>query len=972
MKTFSTAGAVFFLLLASLLPAAAEEHFLMKNGKAASCIVLKSNDPAARHAAEELSLYLGKIADGAGPVISDRRKEGLYPITFELVEDREIGEEGFALSVGKDGMFLRARKPVGLIYGAYSLLKKYGKIRWLLPGKDGEFYSLMPDIKAEDMAKKVSNPSFPVRRLHFNCARIDKPLFDTWDWMLRNGLRVENRKNLLVSPNFGIREFFAKRAPVIQEGWHCFTRLHNGQYTAENGKKCFEDYRKMFEEHPERFPLIAGKRRFLQGQEYQPCTSNEDNIRIIAENLVKHIRQTGMDKEGGRYIFVNNDNTSWCECDNCKAQADPRETKEGCISTRYWKFTNAVAARARREIPDLPLVGYGYQNYQSVPLGVDPDPKLDVMLSFNYICYRHGLDDPSCDVNKVYFRYFRDWVKKSGNVTTWEEVSQSGKSFHPVEKVYARHLKLYHALGMKGTTPSMPPIDGVFPERYKDRAHVWRAMWQTMYVAAVLQWDISADPEKVLEEANSLFYGKAWDNGMKEFRKLLTDTAVSTPGCFRHNHRISMGRSLAAPGVHQKLREYLAKAEKAAAKDPDNRVLKHVLEEKKLFGELWEKEWNSYLKNFRELFAYPRTAPIKIDGNIEEEDWKTADVVTSFKVNSYTNALCQTFVRMVYEPDNLYIAMEMMEPSPGKMLASSGNNKPIWTGNSAEIFLNHGDMGGKYIQMILNDKGDLFDAKGASGLPLDTKFKTEAEYKVKVLPDRWVIEMRIPAYTLGLKCFLGHTWLVNFQRYRVVEGTKESSSIASGAGNNLEAFLPVTFAARKKITGGMRTERESRFWRNANFSHTIKRKMPPAGSRNRIEVKDQIFPYAWHEVRMSGYYEVKQHPEKPGDNYMYLKKACFYQLHKGKETDFLIFFDAKGKGKLKLIVYRYTRTPKGDSGKFIKLEYPLTVNLTDKWTTYKAKFRKSDPEEVLGIGVDAEDEVSLDNFFVFTAEEKKN
>ncbi len=968
MKKLCIKSTIYLFLFLSL-PLFAGEYFLMKNGKAASCIVLKSNDPVSRHAAEELSLYLGKIANGKGPLISAKGEKGLYPIILELVKDKAIQKEGYALSISKNGVLVQAEEPVGLIYAAYDILKKYGDIRWLIPGKDGEFFTVKPDIRVQDMAKKVSNPSFPVRRKHFNSARVDKPLFDTWDWMLRNNLRLEGSKNWSSRPDHGIRNFLAKRAPVIQEGWHCFTRLHNGQQTTKNWKKCQEDYRKMFQEHPERFPLIAGKRRFLQGQAYQPCTSNKDNIKIIAKNLVAHIRQSGMDKEGGRYIFVNNDNTSWCECENCKKEADPRETKEGHISTRYWKFTNSVVAEARKEIPDLPLVGYGYQNFQSVPLGVDPAPGLDIMLSFNYICYRHNMDDPACDVNKVYFQYFKDWVKKSKNVTTWEEISQSGRSYHPVEKAYANHLKVYHSLGMKGTTPSMPPIDGVFPERYKDMTHVWRAMWQTMYLAAVLQWDISLDADKVLEDANSRFYGKAWNNGMKEYRELLTKVSTSTPGCFRYNHRISMGRSLAQSGVYQKLKDYLAKAEKAAASDPDKRILQNVLQEKTLFHELWEKEWNHYLKNFRELFAYPRTAPIKIDGNLNEEDWKNADVITAFKVNSYTDAVHQSFVRVVYEPDNLYIAMEMMEPTPEKMRANA-ENKPIWTGNTAELFINHGDMGGGYIQMIFNHKGELFDAKGAAGVPLDTNFKTEAEYKVKVLKDRWVVEMRIPAHTLALKCFRGHSWLVNFLRYRVVDGAKtESSSIASGAVNELKSFLPVTFAARKKITGGMRTEKESPFWRNSNFSQTYKKK-PCNNPKYKLEIKDQTFPRFWHEVRMSGYYEIKQHPEKAGDNFLFVKNACFYQLHKGKDTDFLIFFDAKGKGKLKLIVYRYTRTPKGDSGKFIKLEYPLTVTLTENWTTYKASFRKADAEEVLGIGVDVAGECSLDNFFALPVDKK--
>ena len=305
-KTFIST--VFLLCFALFFSGNAAEYFLMKDGKAACCIVLKSNDPAAKHAAEELSLYLGKIANGKGPAIGSASVKGFYPVTLELVEDKDIAEEGYALTVNKKGLTIQAKEAVGLIFGAYDVLKKYGNIRWLIPGKDGEFYKVMPDIKVKDMARKVFNPSFPVRRIHFHSANVDSPFFETRDWMLRNNLRLEGGRDLTSLKKHGIKEFLDKRAVVIQEGWHCFTRLHNGQMTAKDRKKWAEDYEKMFKEHPERFPLIAGKRRFLKGQAYQPCTSNKDNIKIIAQNLVAHIKQCEMDKKGGRYIFVNNDN----------------------------------------------------------------------------------------------------------------------------------------------------------------------------------------------------------------------------------------------------------------------------------------------------------------------------------------------------------------------------------------------------------------------------------------------------------------------------------------------------------------------------------------------------------------------------------------------------------------------------------------------------------------------------------------
>ena len=236
MKNILYYGTV-LLCMYFALPAFTAEYALMKDGRAVSSIVLKSNESASRHAAEELSLYLGKIANGKGPVISSRAEKEFYPVTLEIVKEKDIQDEGYALTINDKGIFLQAKEPIGLIYGAYGILKKYGNIRWLIPGKEGEFYKIMPDIKVKDMKRTVYNPSFPIRRMHFNSARVDRALFDTWDWMLRNNLRIETRRAYAAFPQQGIDKFLAKRAVAIQEGWHCFTRLHNGIRTAKNTKK---------------------------------------------------------------------------------------------------------------------------------------------------------------------------------------------------------------------------------------------------------------------------------------------------------------------------------------------------------------------------------------------------------------------------------------------------------------------------------------------------------------------------------------------------------------------------------------------------------------------------------------------------------------------------------------------------------------------------------------------------------------
>ncbi len=959
MKIFT---AFVFLMTAAFCFAA--DVVLMENGSP-QCVIVSAADGGAtgQHAAEELSAYLGQIGGGAAPGLVAAAEPGRNAVIFSLVKDPQIAEHGFLLETTENTVQVKATKPIGLLFGAYHLLKEYGGIRWLYPGKEGEFFTRQAKI-AVPSGKKLCNPSFANRTFHFCAANVDSPNLEVYDWMVRNNMNIEMDAFILKIP--ALANFLHARGATLRAGWHCFTRLHNGINTAKSKQECFDAYKKMFEEHPERFPLINGERRYLEGQKYQPCTTNPDNIKIIAANLVEEIRSIGMDKLGGRYIMVNNDNTSWCECENCKAAADPQESKQGLISTRYWKFINAVTAAARQEIPSLPAIGYGYQNFQTVPLGVKPDPRLPVMLSYNRKCYRHKLQDPDCKVNQLYYAYYKAWGAAAKNVSTWEEISITGTQYQPNELVFAEHLKEYLRIGINGTTPSIPPIYAKYGPRYDGTMvpNCWYGMWQTFYLAALVQWDVNTDAVKALDEANALYYGPAWENGMREYRKLLTETSLSSPGCFGWGLNAPIGRNLTRPGVEDKLLAQLARAEAAA--QGNKLALAAVCRDKEFFNEVWVKQHRLYVANYREVRSYPKKGVITIDGKLEESDWNNADIVSNYMINPERKAQNQTAFRMIYEPDYLYVAMEAMEPSMNKIKSIyTERDGKIWEDNSLELFLNHPDMGSSYYHLIINDKGALQDAQ-FDGVKSNAAFDSQAQIAVGKYSDRWIVEMKLPTSMLGMKCFPGHTWRINSQRYRVVEGeANESSSLASGAGHNINSFLPVAFADERSVNAGGMHEKDTRFWKNSNLNELVDAGTFSEGSKWNVPGGKK--PAHWHLNGNSGFLAMEPSPDNPQDFYMRLQNCAVYQLHKGKQSKFQIFMDAKGPGIVRISIYRYTRTPRGDSGSHIATETLLTATPpADQWQKLKVEYQKHSPEEVLGIVITASGskDVFVDNVFV--------
>ena len=127
-KQFSFVVLSFISLLVFPFALSGKDVFLMKNGKAASVIYVNKNAiEAEKHAAKELSYFLGKIAGGKGPEIVSGKNTSLYPISFVINKnDKEIKDDGFRLSITEKGTVISAKHERGLIYGAYEIVKRYG------------------------------------------------------------------------------------------------------------------------------------------------------------------------------------------------------------------------------------------------------------------------------------------------------------------------------------------------------------------------------------------------------------------------------------------------------------------------------------------------------------------------------------------------------------------------------------------------------------------------------------------------------------------------------------------------------------------------------------------------------------------------------------------------------------------------------------------------------------------------------
>lgn len=950
---------------------------LMKDGMPTCSIVISKNaSDAEKFASEELTSYLAKISGSpTKPAIGTEPVNDTYPVYLELSSDKRLDNEGFCLKADKNALRVQGTRTIGILYGVYEILKKYGGIRWLVPGPDGEYFKIKPTIEVPAQ-NSCHNPSSKIRMLSFVSANWNSPVVETANWIIRNNMRLKANYNLLIYPK--LKEMYFKHAAVSVDGWHCYTNLLLGIGTKYNFSQTKKVVEQLFKKHPEYFPLINGKRvthlHTRKGVDSysafapQPCLSNSDVVTLMAENLaayIKKVREPGMENF---YMIINNDTTNWCECEKCGVTENPEERRDHQIPTKVWTFLNSLVAKTFKLMPDARLWCSAYQNFHGVPKGVKPDPRVSVLLAFNDMCYRHKLTDPNCPVNRHFLRLFKEWGKTGNAVATYEEAFSdfAGGSYAPVEKIYVDNLKEYHKIGIDGTMQEIFPLFGECgPLRKKWLQNVaWYADWQAVYLGAQFLWNINSDYDKIYAEINSLYYGKAWEAGMKDFRKVLTEAYVSEPGCYGYLHESPIGRSLTQPGLEKLLLSDLDKAEAAVKEDP--RSLKHVQMDRKFFAYHWQRTHELYIKNFRDLRAYLKKDPIKIDGDIDEPDWRAAEVFSTYKTPENANAKVPTYFRAVYEPDYLYIAIEAMEPSPDKMKTPVKDpNGEVWKNNEVEVFLNYPDMGDKYYQFIISSEGIVWQKKVTPG-NLFENFVSNAEIKTKIFKDRWITEMKIPTSELGMKCFTGQTWRMNSIRSRVMEGEPPSaSSISGGSGANVQTFLPVSFVRER------RGERDMRQWRNGNLDEIVKHKEPIKG----YIVEDNCLPKHWvlngggqGPIKLA----MKLHPSSKGNYYMQLDNCRVFQMCETTQSKFKVPFKAIGHGELGVYVNRYTPIPNSNGGcKYIANDGVKIFKIdSNEWKGLEYEYTKKDPKEWLGFVFFArKGEIGLDDIFVSPLDE---
>ncbi|MCC6142708.1 MAG: DUF4838 domain-containing protein [Candidatus Hydrogenedentes bacterium] len=440
-----------------------EDHVLFQDGQSEYTIVLRAAASSSEQwAAQELQHWLKEVGGVDLPVVSDAEPLpakaillGYTQHTAALAPDAQApaaGDEAFAYwNVGPHLIILGGEER-GAMYGVLSFLERELGCRWytktvsVAPRRSAYNFSFLHHREAPDLR---------VRNVFYYEA------FDpTW--------AARNRSNGAMS---------YRDQPG---GVECYWGVHTFY--------PFMPPEQYFDEHPEYYSLVNGKRTYDHAQ---LCLTNADVLNIVTERLRETMRAN---PEYLIYSVSQNDWRQPCECDNCQAIA----RAEGSESGPLLNFVNQVAERVQEEFPDKYVGTLAYQYTRKAPKTIRPRENVVIRLCSIECCFAH--DFASCERNASFLQDLKDWAAISPHLYIWDYVVNFSHYIMP----YPNFRALKPNIQMFDDNKAI----GIMEQAaYQSRGGEFAEL--RAWVLAKLLWDKHADVDALVNDFMYGYYGRS-------------------------------------------------------------------------------------------------------------------------------------------------------------------------------------------------------------------------------------------------------------------------------------------------------------------------------------------------------------------------------------------------------------------------------------------------------------------------------
>ncbi len=495
-----------------------------------------------RRAAGELALWLGEITGAEFPVMADTAPERARELSVGrttrvtdavLSKLEEVEPEGYVIAIQNERVLLLGSGPSGPLHAVFALLEEDLGVRWYAPE--------IHDVPFDELTRALNQRPWAA-----------------------GDYRVSRSSSLSASivprsvkPSYPVR-FFVHR--FAYNPWGLRNRI-NGSYAHQYGQHGYDGaffvhtfHRlvppdRYFEDNPEYFGLIEGKRSWQRGQ---LCLSNPDVAAAAAETAIDALRRSPR-----RLLSVSPlDRLGDCECDDCREI----ERQKGAYSGLLLQFVNRIAEIVEEEFPDATITTLAYRQ-SKMPPTADMAARDNVAIRF---CTDFG-----STFNWPYHSFYDERLAGQKELfAAWEEISRR------------MHLWIYPHLYTNPLAPQ-PTIRAVaenirfFSERQAESVFIEQSPAQDRGRAAMrywifskLMWNPDLNVEDLIRDFIWGYYGEAAPDVVR-YHELLWGHNVKYTDFNRERNWINPihDEELYRHGFVEEARDILVRALNAAESD---------------------------------------------------------------------------------------------------------------------------------------------------------------------------------------------------------------------------------------------------------------------------------------------------------------------------------------------------------------------------------------------------------------------
>ena len=803
---------------------------VVEGGAARVCIVLPEGAPkCCSVAAAEFAKWTKELT-GADIPVGASAVRGLAPMTLRLdPSDARVKYDGFRLTASADGISVVAKEPFGIVYSVYWVLNRFGRIWWCEPESGADFAKT--DSFSIPCGVYEENPLPQRNGLRPGGARGElRRKISLWN--LRNGF-FEQGVDDDVAAEFGL-------AKQVTAGGHAMgdfvmydsvpadelaAEIERVRKSGENKEflnpaeaekprmvELLARYNLQLKRHPERLPLIDGKRcpsgvslrGPYRGKVGNPCLSNISTRECILAAFRRR-KAEAVEKAGGpvkfEVGFMCDDNSQWCECDECMKLITSKgaSSRDDRASDYWWDFLNWMTPRLLED-PDVSVQAGIYLTYRQPPTRVKPlvvdACRQSVLICPHGRCYFHSLTNAVCKGNPRFVKMFDDWARFGIPIRTFEYHCQlPGKGNYAfIEKAWIEDLKWYRAKSISHTAGGLfgpwisyygkgtPAFEANPIYRYGAKAR-----WQIINLTGHFSWDTDDDFATVRRDLLTAYYRSA-ARQMLEYRAFLEDALDRANICMSYGSSgLPFVVATSEPGFVEKALSMLNAADKAAGDDAE--LKRRIALDKFNFKLDWESA-AAVSASVKSSPLHRATGPVVVDGLLNEPTWKAANVsddwrwMKTYNVDRAEPDPYRPRTKMLLQCDNdfLYIAFGCAKTpgEPEKDVPADGSHFDAMRGSHVEFVVQSPAQNGEYFHFGLSHSGKTYSALTSNPTTRDFTKKCDFKFAINDREDRWVAEIALPLKAFGPLPKEGEVWRVAAYRQASAPGGGNVDGLSTG------------------------------------------------------------------------------------------------------------------------------------------------------------------------------------------------